>query len=43
MEGHTTTGSGTLFKFPQFLGSTTYIVNMLLKLGQTWEQKKEDK
>jgi hypothetical protein len=23
-EGHMTTGSGTLFKFPEFFGSTTY-------------------
>jgi len=26
VEGHTTTGSGAVFKFPEFLGSTTCCV-----------------
>jgi len=29
VEGHTTTGSGALFKFPEFLGSTTNVMTVL--------------
>jgi hypothetical protein len=32
-EGHTTTSSGELFKFPEFLGSTLYSINLDMRMG----------